>query len=198
MAKNRVLKQIRRLCGVGLVLASACACTIFNRPIVYEEAKETQPLQMPDGLRAPAPNPALSIPSVEGLAAAPDTSPPSLGNTVAVARGGLPRSVNAVLQMQDEAANTWRRVGIALDRSGCCRVVSKDEAELKYEVELSAETEKPGFFKRMFGGTADTSMVVRVESRDAGSQVSVVDAEGATRRDDAAMTVLGVVESRLQ
>ena len=197
MVNNRVLKQIRRLCGVGLVLASACGCTIFNRPIVYEDAKETPPLQMPDGLRAPAPNPALSIPTVEGLAAAPDTSPPSLGNTVAVARGGLPRSVNAVLQMQDEAANTWRRVGIALERSGCCRVVSKDEAELKYEVELSA-SEKPGFFKRMFGGKAETAMVVRVESADTGSQVSVVDADGAQRRDDAAMTVLGVVESRLQ
>jgi len=196
---NRVLTQSRRLCAFALALASLAGCTIFNRPIVYEDARETAPLQVPDGLRAPAANPALQIPEVEGLAAAPDTAPPSLGNTVAVARGGLPRAANAVLQLTDEAPNTWRRVGIALERSGCCRVVSKDEAALKYEVELSAQTDKPGFFKRIFSADAPTTaMVVQVESATEGSKVSVLDAEGETRRDDAAMTVLGVVESRLQ
>ncbi len=196
---NRVFIQSRRLGALALALASLAGCTIFNRPIVYEDAKETAPLQVPDGLRAPAANPALQIPDVDGLAAAPDTSPPSLGNTVAVARTGLPRAANAVLQLQDEAPNAWRRVGIALERSGCCRVVSKDESALKYEVELSAQTEKPGFFRRVFSGDSPaSSMVVQVESATTGSKVSVLDAQGETRRDDAAMTVLGVVESRLQ
>lgn len=194
---NRVLKHSRRLCALGLALASLSGCTIFNRPIVYEDAKESAPLQVPDGLHTPAANPALQIPTVEGLAAAPDTAPPSLGNTVAVARGGLPRSANAVLQLEDEAANTWRRVGIALERSGCCRVVEKDQSAMNYQVELSAAP-KPGLFKRMFGADAPAAMIVQVESAVQGSKVSVVDGEGAPRIDDAAMTVLGVVESRLQ
>ena len=196
---NRAITLSRRLGALALALACLAGCGIFNRPIVYEDAKETAPLQVPDDLRAPVANPALQIPDVEGLAATPDTAPPSLGNTVAVARTGLPRAANAVLQLQDEAPNAWRRVGIALERSGCCRVVSKDEAALKYEVELSAQTEKPGFFKRVFSGDAPANaMVVQIETATDGSKVSVLDAQGETRRDDAAMTVLGVVESRLQ
>jgi len=199
MAINRALTLPQRLGLVGLILATLSGCQIFDRAIVYEDARETAPLQVPDNLRAPANNPALQIPSVDGLAAQTTTAPPSLGNTAAIARGGLPRSTNAVLQLTDEASSTWRRVGIALNRSGCCRIVDKDESALSYNVELSAAAPKRGFIKRWFGSDdASTAMRVQIESADDGSRVSVVDADGETRRDDAALTVLGVVESRLQ
>ncbi len=199
MAMNRALQMTQRLGVVGLILASLGACQIFDRAIVYEDARETEPLKVPDDLRVPVNNPALAIPNVDGLAAETTTAPPSLGATAAVARGGLPRSTKAVLQLTDEASNTWRRVGIALNRSGCCRVVDKDESGLSYEVELSAAAPKKGFFKRWFGGNeASSVMRVQVETADDGSRVSVVGADGETRQDDAALTVLGVVESRLQ
>lgn len=188
--------------GKLVLMAALClpyGCSLINRPIVYEDARETPPLQVPNGLIAPAPNPALQIPAVAGVASTVDAAPPTLGNTVAVARAGLPRAANAVLSLDDEADSAFRRVGIALERSGCCRMVSKDPTAKSYQVELTAAAPKRGFFKRMFGGDApSTIMTVQVAAADAGATVSVVDADGGTRRDDPAMTVLGVVEARLR
>lgn len=184
----------------GLALGLQFGCDWVNRPIVYEDARETPPLAVPSDLVTPAPNPALQIPAVAGVASDVVTAPPTLGNTVAVARGGLPRAANAVLALTDEADSTWRRVGIALERGGCCKVLAKNQSGLNFEVELIAGTPKPGFFKRMFSGAAPSStMTVQVTAADAGgATVTVVDNDGAVRRDDAAMTVLGVVEARLR
>ncbi|MBK8067793.1 MAG: outer membrane protein assembly factor BamC [Rhodanobacteraceae bacterium] len=136
-----------RLASAGkLVLVAALClpygCSLINRPIVYEDARETPPLQVPNGLIAPAPNPALQIPAVAGMASNVDAAPPTLGNTVAVARAGLPRAANAVLSLDDEADSAFRRVGIALERSGCCRMVSRDPAAKSYQVELTAAAPK--------------------------------------------------------
>lgn len=186
----------------SLLLVSLClgfGCSLINRPIAYEDARETAPLKTPPGLIAPAPNPALMIPPVAGMAASVDLAPPTLGNKVAAARGGLPRAANAILSVADEAGSAWRRVGIALERGGCCKVLGKDREGLRYEVELLAATQRPGFFRRMFGADAPaTTMTVQVAADGDGATVMVVDAEGTTRRDDAAMSVLGVVEARLK
>lgn len=186
----------------ALLMASLClpfGCSLINRPIVYQDARETPPLQVPQDLLAPAPNPALQIPSVAGVGAGGELAPPTLGNNVAAARAGLPRAANAVLTVADEADSAWRRVGIALERSGCCKVLGKDREARSYEVELAVAPPRPGFFKRLFGADAPAStMTVQVAAADAGATVSVVDAEGGTRRDDAALSVLGAVEARLK
>jgi uncharacterized lipoprotein len=193
-----------RLANIAKLLLLAtfglqASCSWVNRSIAYEDARETPPLKVPAGMINPPPNPALVVPRIDGMATNVDTAPPTLGNTVAVARSGLPRAANAVLPLADEAASTWRRVGIALERSDCCRVLSKDQAAMTYEVELTTTGLKPGFFKRMFGASAAPSvMTVLVAAADAGATVTVVDAAGALRRDDSAMTVLGVVEARLR
>ncbi|MCE7929898.1 MAG: hypothetical protein DYH17_00775 [Xanthomonadales bacterium PRO6] len=183
-------------------MASLClpfGCSLINRPILYEDARETPPLRVPSGLIAPAPNPALQIPAVEGTASAVGLAPPALGSAVAVARGGLPRATNAVLTVADEVDSVWRRVGIALGRSGCCRVLGKDHEGLRYEVELVAALPRPGFFRRLFGADEPVStMTVQVAATETGAIVSVVDADGGTRRDDGALSVLGAVEARLK
>lgn len=188
------------LWALSLVLMLQTGCDWVNRPIVYEDARESPPLKVPENLVTPAPNPALQIPPVAGVAPSVVAEPPTLGNTVAAARTDLPRAANAVLSLDDESQSTWRRVGIAIERSGCCRVLDKNAAELSYQVELnSAARAKPGFFKRIFGGGAPASvMTVKVAAVDTSSTVTVVDAEGQLRRDDAAMSVLGVIEARLR
>lgn len=174
-------------------------CGLVDRQIVYEDAAETPPLRVPSDLILPAPNPALQVPAVQGVASNVDTAPPTLGNTVAVARGGLPRAANAILPLADATDSAFRRVGIALERSGCCKVLAKDPSGLSYEVELASAPPRPGFFKRMFGADAPSSrMIVQVAAADTGSTVTVVDQAGATRKDDPAMTVLGAVEARLR
>lgn len=196
---TRVRNEVRGVWALGLLLTLGGCSTLVDRPIAYQEARETPPLEVPEDLVRPAANPALQIPAVAGVAPAVDSAPPSVGNTVAVARAGLPRAANAVLSLADEPGSAWRRVGIALERSGCCKVVAKDEAGMAYQVQLNGAAPKPGFFKRIFGGSAPAStMTLKVASADSGATVSVVDEAGELRRDDAAMTVLGVVESRLR
>jgi len=185
------------LFGLALGLQWGCG-TFINRPIVYEDSRETAPLEVPRDLMRPAVNPALQIPAVAGLASNADVSPPLLGNTVAAARGGLPRAANAVLTIADEADSTWRRVGIALQRSGCCKVLEQDESAMVYQVELISDAPKPGFFGRMFGSSPSTTMQVKVDAVGSGSNVTIVDDDGKVRVDDPAMTVLGVVEARLR
>ena len=78
-------------------------------------------------------------------------------------------------------------------------MLGKDREGLSYQVELAVAPPRPGFFKRTFGADAPAStMTVQVAAADAGATVTVVDAEGATRRDDAALGVLGAVEARLK
>ncbi|MCB1601615.1 MAG: hypothetical protein R3F18_12200 [Lysobacterales bacterium] len=182
-----------------VALALQVGCSWVDRQIIYEDAKETPPLKVPGDLIAPAPNPALQVPAVQGVASNVDTAPPTLGNTVAVARSGFPRAANAVLPLADATDSAFRRVGIALERSQCCKVLAKNPEGLSYDVELASPPPRPGLFKRMFGAEAPSArMIVQVAQADAGSIVTVVDASGATRKDDPAMTVLGAVEARLR
>lgn len=198
MSRVRMATVGKVLFGLALGLQFGCGAFI-NRPIVYEDARETAPLEVPPDLLKPAINPALQIPAVSGLATNIEQAPPALGNTVAAASGSLPRAANAVLSIDDEPASTWRRVGIALKRSGCCKVLSDDEAGLGYQVELIGNAPKPGFFKRLFGSdAASATMTVKVSPQGAASTVTVVDDGGKVRVDDPAMTVLGVVEARLR
>ena len=193
----RIEKHWKVLLGVALVLQ--IGCNFINRSIVYEDARETPPLQVPRDLIAPAVNPALQVPAVAGVTANLAVTPPTIGNTVAAARTGFPRAANAVLSLNDdEAASAWKRVGIALERSGCCRVLSKNEAGLSYQVELTSAAPRPGFFKRMFTSEAPNTMTVQVAAADGGTTVKVMDETGELRRDDAAMTVLGAVEARVR
>lgn len=195
----RVRNEVRGLWALGLALTLAGCSTLVDRPIIYQDAREMPPLEVPEDLVRPAANPALQIPAVAGVAPAVDSMPPSVGNTVAVARSGLPRAANAVLSLADAPDSAWRRVGIALERSGCCRVLDKNATDLAYQVELNGAAPKPGFFKRIFGADAPASTVMlKVASADSGATVSAVDDAGELRRDDVAMTVLGVVEARLR
>ncbi len=199
MSRVRMTTVGKVLFGLALGLQFGCGGSFINRPIVYEGAKETAPLEVPSGLIKPAANPALQIPAVAGLATNVELTPPALGNTVAATRGDLPRAASAVLSIADEPASTWRRVGIALQRSDCCKLLANDETGLGYEVELNSDKPKPGFFKRIFSSNpAPLTMTVRVAGQGDASTVTIVDADGKVRVDESAMTVLGVVEARLR
>jgi uncharacterized lipoprotein len=182
-----------------MVVLATTACSWVNRPIVYEDARETAPLEVPAGMSRPAANPALQIPAIAASSGRVDTAPPSIGQAVATARGGSPRASAEVIRVADEAPSAHRRVGLALERSGCCRVISRDEAALSFEVEAIERREKPGFFSRWFGGeAAGPIMTVQLAASGDGVDVRVVDDKGATRRDPAAMDVLGAIEARLR
>ncbi|MGC4062906.1 MAG: outer membrane protein assembly factor BamC [Aquabacterium sp.] len=79
---------------------------------------------------------------------------------------------------------SWRRVGLALDRSGFT-VENRDRKQGVYEVRLSdndPEASKPGFFARMFGASSNgdglSRYKVQVQGQGKNSLVSVTDEKG--------------------
>lgn len=86
------------------------------------------------------------------------------------------------LSVAADADTTWRRVGLALDRSGFT-VENRDRRQGTFEVRLSANdpsASKPGFFARLFGG-ADANegrlsrYQVQVQGEGNNSVVTVLD-----------------------
>jgi uncharacterized lipoprotein len=185
--------------GWAIVLLATTACSWINRPIVYEDARETAPLVVPAGLSRPAANPALQIPAIGASAGTVDPAPPSIGQAVGSPRGGSPRASAEVIRVIDEVPSVYRRVGLALERSACCRVLARDETALRFEVELIEQREKPGFFARWFGGKDPApTMTVQLAAAGDGVDVRVIDSSGATRSDPLALRVLGAIEARLR
>ncbi|WP_375138933.1 outer membrane protein assembly factor BamC [Azohydromonas caseinilytica] len=92
----------------------------------------------------------------------------------------------AALQVDDGFERAWRRVGVALDRSGFT-VEDRDRSSGLYYVRYidpkEAQREEPGFFGRLFGrddkrATTDRYRVA-VKSEGNASTVSVQNAQGA-------------------
>lgn len=186
---------------LSLALLAACRSSLLDRPIAYQDAREAPELRVPRDLVAPRPNPALQLPPASGSAGI-DAMPPPLGSAVAVASTGLPRSASSLLTIEDSPESAWRRVGLALTRSACCRIVGRDEQALRYEVELiqAGEGERRGWMSRMFRGPpkAGSSHTLQLAEVSSGTRIQVVDGNGNVRSDDAARTLLGVLESRLR
>ena len=102
------------------------------------------------------------------------------------------------LSVAADPDTTWRRVGLALDRSGFT-VEDRDRAQGVYFVRYVPETkaaEQPGFFARLFSSdkTSVAPVKYRVLVRVAGdnrSTVSVLDAQG---QPDASATAQRIVQ----
>ncbi|MFT3856578.1 MAG: outer membrane protein assembly factor BamC [Aquabacterium sp.] len=95
------------------------------------------------------------------------------------------------LMVDGDVELAWRRVGLALDRSGFT-VESRDRKQGLYEVRLSdsdVEANKPGFFARLFGSSnANTDGLrryrVTVQGQGRTSLVSVQDDSGKPAQGD--------------
>lgn len=104
----------------------------------------------------------------------------------------------SVVQLDEGFDRAWRRVGLSLDRIGFT-VEDRDRAQGIYFVRYAATSEspeKPGFFGRLFGASADptTPVKYRVVVRSAGDNratVVVLDAQG---QPDATPTAQRIVQ----
>ena len=115
---------------------------------------------------------AMASASAAGAAAAPAAR--------IVSAGGAPG-----IEMSDDFDRAWRRVGLALDRTGFT-VVDRDRSKGIYFVRYidpNTEKQEPGFFGKLFGkGTAPlptSQYQVAVRSEGANSTVTVQDGSGA-------------------
>ena len=114
----------------------------------------------------------------------------------------------ATLQVDDSFDGAWRRVGLALDRSGFT-VEDRDRAQGLYYVRYVdpkfAGREEPGFFTRMFSfgkKPEDTSQLARyrvaVQSEGDSSLVSVLNAQGAPENGEAGQRIVNLLVADLK
>jgi outer membrane protein assembly factor BamC len=114
----------------------------------------------------------------------------------------------STLQVDDNFERAWRRVGLALDRSGFT-VEDRDRAQglyfVRYVDPASAGKEGPGFFARIFGSSdakVDPSAPVRyrvaVKGEGEASTVSVLNAQGAPENGDAGRRIVALLVEDLK
>ncbi|MEO7935207.1 MAG: hypothetical protein ABIR27_03025 [Dokdonella sp.] len=174
----------------------------------YKKSVETRPLEVPPGLDAPnhtgalvipEPNAAVANVTTDGRVPAVVVDPSSAPPLDAQNLGG------DGLTVSDSLANTWSRVGLALERSGVATIQSRDAQARTYDISAKGKkTRSPGFLKKVatLGMARDKSVStpvglrVRVSGSDGACKVTV---EGATTESgtNAAAQVLQSLRERM-
>jgi outer membrane protein assembly factor BamC len=106
-----------------------------------------------------------------------------------------------VVQITEGFDRAWRRVGLALDRTGFT-VEDRDRKQGIYFVRyVSADTganTEPGFFGKLFGGASvksaeATKFQIAVKSQGENTVVSVLDSKGAPESSASAQRIAKVI-----
>ncbi len=110
----------------------------------------------------------------------------------------------ASLEVDDGFDRAWRRVGLALDRSGFT-VEDRDRTQglyfVRYVDPAQAGKEDPGFFARLMGGgkvEGPARYRVSVKSEGERSTVRVLDATGGPENGDAGKRIIGLLVNELK
>jgi outer membrane protein assembly factor BamC len=111
--------------------------------------------------------------------------------------GGVP-----VVQVDEAFDRAWRRVGLALDRTGFT-VEDRDRAQGLYFVRYVEPTDKkePGFFAKIFNSTPDAAPLkfrIAVKGAAESTTVSVLNATGAPDASDNAKRIVKVIADDLK
>ncbi|MEO8151539.1 MAG: outer membrane protein assembly factor BamC [Rhizobacter sp.] len=112
----------------------------------------------------------------------------------------------ATLQLDEGFDRAWRRVGLALDRSGFT-VEDRDRAQglyfVRYVDPAQAGKEEPGFFGKLFGGDANklsgpVKYRVNVKADGESSIVSVLDTKGGPENGEAGQRIVKLLVDDLK
>ncbi|MDB5884938.1 MAG: NlpBDapX family lipoprotein [Polaromonas sp.] len=109
-----------------------------------------------------------------------------------------------VVQMNEGFERAWRRVGLALDRTGFT-VEDRDRSQGTYfvrYVEPVAAKGEPGFFSKLFSGTAAPALPLKyritLKSEGEKTTVSVLNAQGAPESSANAQRIVQVIADDLK
>lgn len=111
----------------------------------------------------------------------------------------------AALRVTDDLERTWRRVGLALDRTGFT-VEDRDRGQATYFVRFAdpstAGDEQPNFFSRLFGAKDSVQLsrfrLALKAQADGSTAVHVLDAEGRPDNSDNARRVATLLVTELR
>jgi outer membrane protein assembly factor BamC len=107
-----------------------------------------------------------------------------------------------VVQVDEGFDRAWRRVGLALDRTGFT-VEDRDRAQGLYFVRYVQPSDKKdeGFFSKLFSDTKDTAPLkyrIAVKSQGESTTVSVLNATGVPETSDNAQRIVKVIADDLK
>ncbi|MGP1682263.1 MAG: outer membrane protein assembly factor BamC [Giesbergeria sp.] len=134
---------------------------------------------------------ALGVPAEQARAAT--VSGAKAADVRVASQGNVP-----VLQVDEGFERAWRRVGLALDRTGFT-VEDRDRSQGVYFVRYVAPgtDQKPGFFGKLFGSSKSATPPLKyrivVRSEGNASTVSVLNAEGAPESSENAARIVRVI-----
>ena len=120
--------------------------------------------------------------------------------------GGLSRATEAepAVQVNEDFDRAWRRVGLALDRTGFT-VEDRDRSQGTYfvrYVEPNVEKKEPGFFGKLFGSASKqlptTKYQVVVRGDGAASVVTLQDGNGGPAPLADAQRIMRVLADELK
>lgn len=201
--------------AAGLAALSACAmmlasCRMFGhkeKQPLYYSAAETPPLEIPQGLDRPVSSSALVI--VVPLAPLPAKEmqivPPRVTSQTEAAKDGSGMrwsSEGVYLFVQDTQASVYRRLGLAIKRSGMS--LSEASVEDGYQFEYFHDTKDPdrGFFSRLAfwrhdGPNYSGSYHAITQADGEATRVFIRNADGSEADQDAAEHLLVILGQRL-
>ncbi|WP_036234841.1 outer membrane protein assembly factor BamC, partial [Methylibium sp. T29-B] len=125
------------------------------------------------------------------------------------ARARLLAGAGTGLQVDEGFDRAWRRVGLALDRSGFT-VEDRDRAQglyyVRYIDQAQAAKDEPGFFSKLFGGGKKDAAAqgglaryrIAVKSQADSTLVTVLNNQGGSETGDAAQRILELLATDLK
>lgn len=214
--KSSIQTNLRTV-GLLALIALLPGCGLFgwlDRSEDYKESQPAKPIEVPPGLSEPVNDPTMKVPEgheVDPSIARESSEPPDLDNSPLpkAPEVDLPRDESGVpyLALEDTVESTWRRTGLALERTGFV-IESREEGRRLYTVRYvppSEEKEDGGFFSWLFGGGDDEKPaagggIYRVSVVGAGeteTRIMVLDAAGEPQAGETASRILSLLAERM-
>ena len=110
----------------------------------------------------------------------------------------------SIIRMEETFDRAWRRVGLALDRSGFT-VEDRDRKQGIYFVRyvpVGTDAPQPGFFSRLFAGDEKSNEALKyqiaVRTTGTSTVVSVLDGKGNTANSETAQRIVKVIADDLK
>ena len=195
---------VRSLVVALCLVLAGCGMFGGKKREAYHGSREGRPLEVPPDLDAPATTRTLVIPATGDAAAATDAGVPSDASPSGLAPSApsvIEPGTESSLAVTDAPAGAWRRVGLALERSGVGEILARDESAGTFTVKATVTEREGGFLSRMVGrdkvSVEEATRVVRIVADGAGSVIRVEDESGDTVEDTAARKLIAAIKQRL-
>jgi len=208
-SEMRRMSTSARLIALSVALSALIGlsgCGFWKRPPAYVKSGEIPAMKVPEGLDTPGYDPSLTVPPASGdrwLSGA-DLAPSPLGTSGIDGDLSL-GSGRTSTKTTDTLDNAWRRVGVALDRSGAFLMQERSREQASYKIGIPAPIVRDPrpWWKRTLGWgdepvqTSGSEVVVQLAATGPEVAIDVRDLNGAVLTDSRASRVIAILENRL-